>query len=96
MPVKMAVTTGLLVAALAVAAWAVVAFNRLVRLRNSVDRIWAKVKVVLTKRADLIPNLVNTVKGAANFEQEIILPLAEELVLGLGHNIAFVVFCQKF
>ena len=51
--------------------WLIAGYNRLVRLRNEVDRIWAKVKVVLTKRADLIPNLVETVKGYAAHEKTI-------------------------
>lgn len=46
-------------------------YNRLVRLRNSVERAWSGVGVVLTKRADLIPNLVETVKGYAAHERTI-------------------------
>ena len=46
-------------------------YNRLVRRRNETDRLWARVKVVLTKRADLIPNLVETVKGYAAHEKGI-------------------------
>ncbi len=44
-------------------------FNRLVRLQQSVDQSWAQVQNVYQRRADLIPNLVNTVSGAANFEK---------------------------
>ena len=42
-------------------------YNRLVRLQQSVDQSWAQVQNVYQRRADLIPNLVNTVSGAANF-----------------------------
>src|SRR5256712_2818356 len=44
-------------------------YNRLVRLQQSVDQSWAQVQNVYQRRADLIPNLVNTVSGAANFEK---------------------------
>lgn len=69
MPVRMAVTTGLLVAALAVAAWAVVAFNRLVRLRNQMRAAWADIDVQLRRRHDLVPQLVAAVKGYAGHER---------------------------
>src|SRR5262250_2976797 len=44
-------------------------YNRLVSLQQSVDQSWAQVQNVYQRRADLIPNLVNTVSGAANFEK---------------------------
>lgn len=44
--------------------------NNLVDKEVSVDTAWAQVENQYQRRADLIPNLVNTVKGAANFEQE--------------------------
>src|SRR6267143_860507 len=44
-------------------------YNRLVRLQQAVDQSWAQVQTVYQRRADLIPNLVNTVQGAANFEK---------------------------
>src|SRR6266567_3381470 len=44
-------------------------YNRLIRLQQSVDQSWAQVQNVYQRRADLIPNLVNTVSGAANFEK---------------------------
>src|SRR5437667_4700516 len=47
-------------------------YNRLVRLQQSVDQSWAQVQNVYQRRADLIPNLVNTVQGAANFEKSTI------------------------
>ena len=51
-------------------ALAVVAvYNRLVRLRNRVDNAWAQVDVQLRRRYDLIPNLVETVKGYASHER---------------------------
>src|ERR1043165_8019569 len=44
-------------------------YNRLVRLQQTLDQSWAQVQNVYQRRADLIPNLVNTVSGAANFEK---------------------------
>jgi LemA protein len=49
--------------------WGVVAYNRLVRLRNQVDASWAQIDVQLKRRYDLIPNLVETVKGYASHER---------------------------
>src|SRR5881409_2780129 len=45
-------------------------YNRLVRLRNRSENAWAQVDVQLRKRHDLIPNLVETVKGYAAHERE--------------------------
>jgi LemA protein len=44
-------------------------YNRLIRLNVSVDEAWAQIEVQLKRRADLIPNLVETVKGYAKHEQ---------------------------
>lgn len=44
-------------------------YNRLVTLEQAVNKKWADVQSVYQRRADLIPNLVNTVQGAANFEK---------------------------
>ncbi|MBV8160361.1 MAG: LemA family protein [Acidimicrobiia bacterium] len=46
------------------------AFNGLVRLRNSVQNAWAQIDVQLRRRYDLIPNLVETVKGYAAHERQ--------------------------
>ncbi|ASK30503.1 hypothetical protein CEY12_10460 [Chryseobacterium sp. T16E-39] len=45
-------------------------YNRLVRLRNLVQEAWSSIDVMLKKRHDLIPNLVETVKGYASHERE--------------------------
>src|SRR5499425_1244225 len=71
---KFAVGCGVLIAILlfivVVAAIAIAGkYNSLVRLQQTVDQSWAQVQNVYQRRADLIPNLVNTVSGAANFEK---------------------------
>ena len=48
----------------------VVIYNSLVSLRNRVDNAWAQIDVQLKRRHDLIPNLVETVKGYAAHEKE--------------------------
>lgn len=50
--------------------WAFVVYNRLVRLRNTVDESFAQIDTQLQRRYDLIPNLVETVKGYAAHEKE--------------------------
>jgi LemA protein len=60
----------LLVIVLAIGLILVWLYNRFVRLRNRVDNAWAQVEVQLKRRWDLIPNLVETVKGYAAHEQE--------------------------
>jgi LemA protein len=51
--------------------YAVYAFNRLVRTRNRVDNAWSQIDVQLRRRYDLIPNLVEAVKGYASHEREV-------------------------
>lgn len=64
------IVLGALAAFLVVAAiWAVGIFNNLVTLKQGTDAAWAQVENVYQRRADLVPNLVNTVSGAANFEK---------------------------
>jgi len=52
-------------------------YNGLVKSDVSVDTAWGQVQTVYQRRADLIPNLVNTVQGAVNFEQETQTKIAE-------------------
>jgi LemA protein len=69
------VTTFLLLLATlasALLAWAVMLFNRLVRLRNQVRTAWADIDVQLTRRHDLVPSLVAAVKGYAGHEDTVL------------------------
>jgi LemA protein len=52
-------------------------YNRMVDSREEVDKTWANVQSQYQRRADLIPNLVNTVKGYADFEQETLTKVIE-------------------
>jgi LemA protein len=63
------VTVVWLLVGLAVLAWAVLVFNRLVRLRNQVRSAWADIDVQLKRRHDLVPDLVATVAGYAAHER---------------------------
>ena len=60
----------ILVLVAVVALLLVVLYNRFVRLRNRVDNAWSQIEVQLKRRWDLIPNLVETVKGYAAHERE--------------------------
>lgn len=52
-------------------------YNKMVGLQEAVDAQWAQVENVYQRRADLIPNLVNTVKGYADFEKETLTAVIE-------------------
>ena len=57
--------------------WFVSKYNGLVGAQESIDSVWAKVETQYQRRADLIPNLVSTVKGYADFEQETLTKVVE-------------------
>jgi len=60
----------LIVVVAVVVLFLILTYNGLVRLRNMVDEAWNQISVQLKRRHDLIPNLVNAVKGYMEFEQE--------------------------
>ncbi len=64
--------TGLVLLAVvaAVVIWAIAGYNRLVGLRNQVQNGWRQIDVQLKRRHDLIPNLVNAVRGSMDFERD--------------------------
>jgi LemA protein len=63
------VLIGIVVLVVLALLWAVVAYNGLIKLRNLVQESWKQIDVELHRRYDLIPNLVETVKGYASHER---------------------------
>src|SRR6476469_2697400 len=62
-------TVVLLVVLVVIALWVIGAYNGLISLKNQVLNAWKQIDVQLKRRHDLIPNLINTVKGAMDFER---------------------------
>jgi LemA protein len=67
----------LVVLAIAAAGFVASRYNQLVRLDQAVQGQWAQVENAYQRRADLVPNLVQAVKGAANFEQQTLTAVTE-------------------
>ena len=91
------VVLGVLV--LGILAWVAGSYNGLVRLRNQVENAWAQIDVQLKRRCDLIPNLVETVKGYAKQEQNVLVEVTNaECWLGippeLNHNVPSFANCR--
>lgn len=70
MPVWLIVLIVIAVIVILLLLWVMGAYNALVKLRNMVKDQWSQIDVLLKRRADLIPNLVETVKGYAGHEKE--------------------------
>jgi len=67
----MSITTIVLIVLGIIVLWAVYAFNRFISLKNRSHEAWADIEVQLKRRYDLIPNLINTVKGYATHENKV-------------------------
>ena len=63
--------------------WAIVTYNRMIALRNRIDNAWSQIDVQLRRRYDLIPNLVETVKGYAAHERETFEAVTKARQLGI-------------
>jgi LemA protein len=74
---KNIVSLGILAVILIFVFWGCNGYNGLVTQDESVKKAWNNVQAEYQNRADLVPNLVNTVKGAANFEQETLTKVIE-------------------
>ena len=68
----------------AIALWVVLMYNRLITLRNRVREAFSDIDVQLKRRYDLIPNLVNTVKGYATHERELLEKVTEARTRAMG------------
>ena len=64
--------------------WAIAIYNGLITLKNRVDEAWSDIDVQLKRRYDLIPNLVNTVKGYAAHEKEVFEKVTEARANAMG------------
>ena len=67
----------LIVLIVAVGGWLMLTYNGLVRLRNLVEEAWSGIDVQLKRRANLIPNLIETVKGYMTHERELLEKVTE-------------------
>ena len=74
----------LLVIVVLIAVWAMAIYNRLVTLRNETQNGWRQIDVQLKRRHDLIPNLVNTVKGEMEFEKNTLTAVMEARSRAMG------------
>jgi LemA protein len=66
-----------LIIAIVIVGWAVLGYNGLVSLRNQVQNSWRQIDVQLRRRHDLIPNLVEAVKGYMQFERDTLTQVVE-------------------
>jgi LemA protein len=66
------IIAGVIVIALLILLIFLVYFNRIIRLENRIENSWAQIDVQLRRRAELIPNLVETVKGYMTHEKEVL------------------------
>lgn len=69
---------------LGVISWLILTYNRLVSLRNRAKEAWSDINVQLKRRYDLIPNLVETVKGYAAHEREVFEKVTEARTRAMG------------
>src|ERR1700730_17580463 len=74
----------LLIIVVVLVIWVVGSYNRLVSLRNQVANGWRQIDVQSKRRHDLIPNLVNTVRGAMDFERDTLTAVMEARAKALG------------
>lgn len=78
----------LLIIAAAAVVWIIAVYNGLIRLKNRVDEAWSDIDVQTKRRYDLIPNLVNTVKGYATHERELFEKVTEARARAMGAGTA--------
>jgi LemA protein len=74
----------ILILLVVIVGWVVAAYNRLVSLKNRAKEAWADIDVQLKRRYDLIPNLVETVKGYAAHEKEVFEKVTEARARAMG------------
>ena len=82
----MSIQTILLIVLVVVAIWVIGVFNGLVRSRNRVKESWSDIDVQLKRRYDLIPNLIETVKGYAAHEKDVLEKVIQARSVAMGAN----------
>ncbi|MCL6495179.1 MAG: LemA family protein [Ignavibacterium sp.] len=75
--VGLAIGGVLIIGVILLVMWGISVYNNLVAAEQNVIKQWSQVENQYQRRADLIPNLVNTVKGYANFEKEVLTQVTE-------------------
>ncbi|MFH0804711.1 MAG: LemA family protein, partial [Patescibacteria group bacterium] len=73
-----------IIAVAAIVLWLVAVYNGLIRLRNQTDEAWSDIDVQLKRRYDLIPNLVESVKGYATHERELFERVTQARAAAMG------------
>lgn len=66
---KYIIIGAIILAILVIGGWAIGGYNKMIVAKRGIEGAWGQVQVVLQRRADLVPQLVSVVKGAANFEK---------------------------
>src|SRR3989344_5689318 len=81
-------TIGIIVTVVVALGWLLMTYNGLVSLRNRVKEAWSQIDVQLKRRASLIPNLVESVKGYAKHEKEVFenVTKARSALMGASEN----------
>jgi LemA protein len=67
-----------------VAMWLILTYNGLIRSKNRVEEAWSDIEVQMKRRYDLIPNLINTVKGYAKHEEGVFTKVTEARTAAMG------------
>ena len=80
----MGITTIILIVIAALVLWLVATYNGLIRSRNRVEEAWSDIEVQLKRRYDLIPSLINTVKGYAAHESGVFEKVTEARTRAMG------------
>ena len=80
----MSLTTIILIVLALVVFWGIALYNKFVRLSTQTDESWADIDVQLKRRYDLIPNLIDTVKGYASHEEGVLTKVTEMRNIAMG------------
>ncbi len=80
----MSIFVVIIIALVVLVLWIISVYNGLIRMKNRVDEAWSDIDVQLKRRYDLIPNLVNTVKGYATHEKELFEKVTEARTRAMG------------